>query len=190
MPCAQPIPVSRPRQCKWLFGKTQVASVIGPAASQSPIEKEERKVEPREDRQVSESLLCALPTRLSCISGENPGKAQSPGAGPRGQEHRQGPGPSPAHILQQPSRSEPAWSSWAESTDPESSQGSYVEAHVGKEGAVPKGWSPGHKKRGRGSARPRQNLESKGRQMSQKRCPGSDLFPTLPSEVPYFTQNE
>lgn len=72
-PCAQPIPVSLPRQCKWLFGKTQVASDIGPAASQSPVEKEAGRVKPREDRQVSEGLLHAPPTRLSRVVGQGPG---------------------------------------------------------------------------------------------------------------------
>lgn len=91
-PCARPIPVPLPRQRKWLFGKTQVASVIGPAAPRSPVEREGGRVEPREDRQVSEGTLRALPARLSCISGEKPGKAQSRGAGP-GMIASPGPGP-------------------------------------------------------------------------------------------------
>lgn len=49
-------------------------------------------MEPREDRQVSEGTLRALPARLSCISGEKPGKAQSRGAGP-GMIASPGPGP-------------------------------------------------------------------------------------------------
>lgn len=142
-PCARPIPVPLPRQRKWLFGKTQVASVIGPAAPRSPVEREGGRVEPREDRQVSEGTLRALPARLSCISGEKPGKAQSRGAGP-GMIASPGPGPltySQSSATVQLGRVH----------RPRVISGQLCEAHVAREGAVPEGWSPGQATRkGRG----------------------------------------
>lgn len=39
---------------------------------------------------MTEGRLCTLPTGLSCISGENPGRAQGEEQGPEKKQHQQG----------------------------------------------------------------------------------------------------